>query len=274
MLQADRFEEANCQNLEVIDDGAVLSLFTDGLKMSKLSATGFGKFTYEIRDSLRNVVEDCQMHYPSAYGSGGQGYGVHLIGASRTVISNLEVDHARHGVVIDFGSSDSQILSGSFSNMNQALLDVHGEASRDTLIRGNHLQQSSIGVIIGGGGRTVHCNDGPRHHVQLNHISDCGIAVLISDETEKSYIKSNDLMNNGTHIGSAYGAYGIEVERNRLENATIKPISVGFETTRICESSVIYFKDTAHQKKPLLQLRGAEIPVFIDNLWCPSETND
>ena len=272
--QTGRFEEANCQNREVIDDGAVLSQFTDGLKMSKLSATGFGKFTYEIRDSLRNVVEDCQMHYPSAYGSGGQGYGVHLIGASRTVISNLEVNHARHGVVIDFGSSDSQILNGSFSNMNQALLDVHGEASRDTLIRGNHLQQSSIGIIIGGGGRTVHCNDGPRHHVQLNHISDCGIAVLVSDETEKSYIKSNDLINNGTHIGSAYGAYSIEVERNRLESATIKPISVGFETTRDMLVKRNLFQGHCSPEEALLQLRGAEIPVFIDNLWCPSETSD
>ena len=267
--QSDRFAEANCQNQEVIDDGAVLSLYTDGLKMKALSATGFGKFTYEIRDSVHNVVENSQMHHPSAYGSGGQGYGVHLIGASRTVISHLEVNHARHGVVIDFGSSDSQVLNGIFSDMNQALLDVHGEASRDTLIRNNHLEQSSIGVIIGGGGRTVHCNDGPRHHVQLNRITECGIAVLVSDETEKTYVRSNHLCNNGTHVGSAYGAHDIQVERNQLGSTTIKAISVGFEGTRDMRVRRNLFQEQCSPDEALLQLNGAERPEFIDNIWCP-----
>ena len=267
--QSNRFEQANCQNQEVIDDGAVLSLYTDGLKMNGLSATGFGKFTYEIRDSLHNVVENSRMHHPSAYGSGGQGYGVHLIGASRTVISNLEVNHARHGVVVDFGSSDSQILNGTFFDMNQALLDVHGEASRDTLIRGNNLEQSSIGVIIGGGGRTVHCNDGPRHHVQFNHISECGIAILVSDETEKTYIRSNHLTNNGTHIGSAFGAHDIKVERNQLKNAMIKAISVMFEGTKNMLVKRNLFQGHCSPDESLLQVNGAERPEFIDNIWCP-----
>ena len=125
-----------CENPEVLDDGAVLSLYVDSGTFEDVSAQGFGKFTIEIRDSLENRVTDCSMEHPSAYGGGGQGYGVHLIGASRTVVRRQRVSTARHGVVVDFGSSDSQILDGDFSNMEQALLDVHGEASRDTLIPG------------------------------------------------------------------------------------------------------------------------------------------
>ena len=121
-----------CENPEVLDDGAVLSLYVDSGTFEDVSAQGFGKFTIEIRDSLENRVTDCSMEHPSAYGGGGQGYGVHLIGAVELVYRQ-RVSTARHGVVVDFGSSDSQILDGDFSNMEQALLDVHGEASRDTL---------------------------------------------------------------------------------------------------------------------------------------------
>ena len=129
----------------------VLSRHTDAAQLKRISARGFGKFTLELSETLLNEVHDCEMSYPSAYGSGGQGYGVHLIGASRTLIVEERVTHARHGVVVDFGSSDSQVINGVFREMNQALLDVHGEASRDTLILGNTLSESSIGVIVGGG---------------------------------------------------------------------------------------------------------------------------
>ena len=66
----------------------------------------------------------------------------------------------------------------------------------------------------------------------------------------------------------------IKVERNRLENAMIKPISVGFETTRDMQVKRNLFQGHCSPEEALLQLSGAELPVFIDNLWCPSETDD
>ena len=265
------YRQASCANPEVIDDGGVLGLFTSGLKLTDLSATGFGKFTYEIRDSLESVVSDCQMSYPSAYGSGGQGYGVHLIGASRTMIIDLEVERARHGVVIDFGSSDSQVLGGRFSHMNQALLDVHGEASRDTLIRGVILAESSLGVIIGGGGRTVHCNDGLRHHVQLSQISECGIGISVSDYTEFGFIRSNTLSENGTHLAAVFGARHIIAERNDFGEAQLKPFSLSHEDTTDLLLKHNYITGHCAPQESTILFVGAAEPLFENNLWCLEE---
>ena len=85
------------------------------------------------------------------------------------------------------------------------------------------MSNSNIGVIIGGGGRTVHCNDGPRHHVQLSEIRDCGMGVSVSDYTAQSYIRSNTLSNNSSHIVAAFGAHEVTVERNDMRNAAINP---------------------------------------------------
>ena len=267
---ASTFMEVECTNPEVLDDGGVLSLYTEGALFQKISAQGFGKFTIEIRDSLLNVVEECSMDHPSAYGSGGQGYGVHLIGASRSLIVGERVSYARHGVVIDFGSSDSQVLEGEFSHMNQALIDVHGEASRDTLIRGNRLERGGLGVIIGGGGRAVHCNDGPRHHVIDNTITDCGIsAVTISDYTQQSMIRSNTMRGNGTHVATAFGAHAILIERNDMSEATIKPISVAFDRSRDVTVLRNLFQDVCTPEEATLILVNGETPTFMENLWCP-----
>jgi hypothetical protein len=264
----DSFNQATCSNPEVIDDGAILSQYTEGLILKSISAQAFGKFTIEILDSLMNLVIECQMDHPSAYGSGGQGYGVHLIGASRTIVIGERVSHARHGVVVDFGSSDSQILNGRFADMNQALLDIHGEASRDTLIRGNQLEDSAIGVIVGGGGRQVHCNDGPRHHIIRNQFNQCGIAVLISDYTKKVYVRSNSFDLSSSHIGSAYGAHEILVERNDFKRASLKPLSVGFADTR--EMLVVRnrFHEVCESDRSFIRIAGAESPRFENNLWC------
>ena len=263
------FTQARCRNPEVVDDGGILSHYTDGANLTRISARGFGKFTLELRESLLNQVTDCEMRDPSAYGSGGQGYGVHLIGASRSLILGSYVRHARHGVVVDFGSSDSQIIDGVFSEMNQALIDVHGEASRDTLIRGNQLTGSALGVIVGGGGRAVHCNDGPRHHVIDNQISQCGIGVSISDYTEDVGVRSNSFTENGSHIVGTFGARGIMVERNQFTAAQIRAISLSFEDTAAVEVYRNLFTDLCAEDEATLIARGASPPQFYENLWCP-----
>jgi hypothetical protein len=261
-----------CTNPEVVDDGGVLSLFTDGVLIERVNAQGFGKFTIEIRDSLANRVSNCGMDHPAAYGGGGQGYGVHLIGASRTVVHGQSVSVARHGVVVDFGSSDSQILDSTFSNMNQALIDVHGEASRDTLIRGNNLSQSNLGIIVGGGGRAVHCNDEPRHHILGNTISDCSIAaVSVSDYTRTVYVRSNELARNSTHVLGTFGAHDIQVERNHFREAGITPVTLALEDSRDLRVRRNVFVDVCDQADAFLALGGAEVPTFQGNWFCPDE---
>jgi hypothetical protein len=263
-----RFTQANCTNPEVINDGAVLGLYTEGLSLSELFATGFGKFSYEVRDSLKAVVRGCEMRAPSAYGGGGQGYGVHLIGATRSLVINLEVEQARHGVVVDFGSAESQIIGGRFAHMNQALLDVHGEASRDTLIRGATLSHSTLGVIIGGGGRQVHCNDGPRHHVQLTSLSSCGLAISSSDYTPQSYLRSNSFSDNGSHVVAAFGASEVWVERNYFGEATIKPFSLSHADTQQVTFTRNLITSPCSADEATVSILGAPLPLFEENVWC------
>jgi len=263
--------DAVCLNAEVMDDGGVLSRYTDGAEIIDVSAQAFGKFTIEVRDSLENRVVDCAMDHPAAYGGGGQGYGVHLIGASRTVVDGQAVHTARHGVVVDFGSSDSQVLDGVFSKMNQALIDVHGEASRDTLIRGNDLRDSNLGVIVGGGGRSVHCNDGPRHHVLENRVSDCSIAgVSVSDYTRTVFIRSNLLTDSSTHVIATFGAHDIQVERNVLARAGITPVTVALDDSRDVRVIRNRFEDVCGADGAYLALGAAEPPLLEGNVYCPS----
>ena len=61
----------------------------------------------------------------------------------------------------------------------------------------------------------------------------------------------------------------IQVERNILENAMIKPISVGYATTKDMTVKHNLFQGHCSPEDSFLQLNGAEMPEFIDNLWCP-----
>ena len=265
-----RFREANCENPEVLDDGGVLLNYTHGAVLEAVDGQGFGKFTIEVLDSLLTEVRNCSMSYPAAYGSGGQGYGVHLIGASRSVIVDQEVEYARHGVVVDFGSSDSQVLNGRFSDMNQALLDVHGEASRDTLIRGNQLSRATIGVIVGGGGRTVHCNDGPRHHIIDNAISEVSItAVSVTDYTEQTAVRSNVFDDNSGHVLVSFGASDVLIERNVFGPASIAPLGVSFDDVRGVMVQRNIFTDVCDEVDAHLSFGNAQPPMYRDNVFCP-----
>ena len=265
-----QFREANCENPGVLDDGGVLALYTSGVHLERLHGQGFGKFTIEIRDALLSRVIGCSMDHPAAYGSGGQGYGVHLIGASRTVVERQTVDAARHGVVVDFGSSDSQVLRGIFSNMNQALIDIHGEASRDTLVRGNRMQSGSIGVIVGGGGRTVHCNDGPRHHIIDNDIQDINIAgVSVTDYTHEVFIRSNTIDDSSGHVIVSFGAQQVLIERNLFGEAVIASIALSFDDVRDVFVRRNVFSALCSATDTFLTVGAAQPPTFADNLFCP-----
>ena len=46
--QESQFVQVACTNPEVLDDGGILSLYTDGTQIESVSGQGFGKFTIEI----------------------------------------------------------------------------------------------------------------------------------------------------------------------------------------------------------------------------------
>ncbi|MCA9538786.1 MAG: right-handed parallel beta-helix repeat-containing protein, partial [Myxococcales bacterium] len=262
--------EAACTNAQVLDDNGVFFEWTWGALAERVAGQGFGKFTIVVQHSADAAVRDCSMHHPAAYGDGGQGYGVHLIRTGRTVVRGERVDVARHGVVVDFGSTDAQVLDCDLRNMNQALIDVHGEASYDTLIRGNVLAGSTLGVIVGGGGRDVHCNDGPRHHVEDNDIRDCALAaVSISDYTRGLFVRSNALDASGTLFTAAFGGGGALIERNMLGAAGVFAISLGSEGTGDVTVRRNVFTSACTPEQAVLAVLGAERPVLEDNVFCP-----
>jgi hypothetical protein len=267
----DSFDEAACTNTEVLDDDGVMMVWTLQGRLDRVSGQGFGKFTIQATDALETLITDCEMSYPAAYGSGGQGYGVHLIGASRSLVIGERVNHARHGVVVDFGSSDSQVLDSEMSDMNQALVDVHGESSRDTLIRGNTLTGATVGVTVGGGGRAVHCNDEPRHHIERNRITDCSLAgVSVADYTREVTVRFNQMDDCSTFVSATFGARDIDVERNVFGDAAITPITVALTDSGGVRVTRNVFEATCGPEDAFLALGDAEPPVLRDNQFsCP-----
>lgn len=271
-LVHDAFGDPDCTNPGVVDDRGVVFAWTSGARAERVAAQAFGKEAIVVERALETRLLDCRMDHPARYGSGGQGYGVHTIQASRTLVRGARVEHARHGVVVDFGSSDTQILDGHFSDMNQALVDVHGEASRDTLIRGNTLRDGQQGVIVGGGGHDVHCNDGPRHHLQYNAIEDCRLAgISVSDATRQVYPWFNDVRGGAVLLAAAFGAGDILALRNRFGPAAATTINaLGEDTSNVAVWENL-FEAVCDPESAALVAAGAEPPDFRDNLWCPDQ---
>lgn len=271
-LEISNFTQARCQNPTVIDDNGLFIEWAEGTRAGFVSSRGFGKFAIVVQRALDIRVEDCAMDHPSAYGGGGQGYGVHLIRTGRTVVRRQRVEVARHGVVVDFGSTDAQVLDGRFRTMNQALVDVHGEASYDTLIRGNDMAGSNLGIIVGGGGRETHCNDGPRHHLEDNVIADAiGAGITVSDYTRGVFVRANDVDTSGLLFTAAFGGGDVLIEHNRFGRNTLgfPPVHLLLEDTGGVVVRRNRFDAHCSAADAAGALLGAEPALLEDNVYCP-----
>ena len=260
------FARPACPNAFVQGDAAVLMEWVEGGTVAGVEARGFGKFSVELSNTLDARVFDYRMHHPSDYGEGGAGYGVHLITASRTVVHDVEVEHARHGVVIDFGSSDSQVLTSRLADMPQALIDVHGEASRDSLIRGNSLQNAQLGIIVGGGGGFAHCNDGPRHHLlhnTLEGITNSGITLFF--ESRQVFIRHNQVQGNLFGLTVAFDSGEVLAERNVFTGTRI-PVQLAGGGPVVVRGNA--FLEVCSADRAAMAL-GGELVVEPDNVYCP-----
>lgn len=270
-LAIANFTAAACSNPGVVDDDGLMFDFAAEARAEAVSAQGIGKFSIMVQRSVDMRVVGCSMHHPAAYGGGGQGYGVHLIRTGRTVVRGERVEVARHGVVVDFGSTDAQVLDGYFRTMNQALIDVHGEASYDTLIRGNDLADASLGVIVGGGGRETHCNDGPRHHVEHNVIDDAGLAaVSVSDYTGQVFVRGNRLEGSATGLTVAFGGYDVLAEHNVFGpmRVALPPVTTINEDSRGVVARRNLFEAACDAAAAGRAQLGAEAPVLEENVYC------
>lgn len=215
-----RFRRAACATPAVGEDDGVALRHTVGARVVDVHLRWFGRFAVRVENALETFVDGGGMDHPADFGEGGRGYGVHTIRATRTRVHGFDVEHARHGVVIDFGSAEAQVVGCDLRDMNQALVDVHGEASRDTLIWGNTLADAPTGVLVGGGGVDVHCNDGPRHHVLFNDIRDTPLAsVGLLKAAREVDVIGNTLGVALNHVNIALGSGDVRVHRNRMEGA-------------------------------------------------------
>ncbi len=215
-----RFRRADCATPAVGEDDGVALRSTVGARVVDVHLRWFGRFAVRVDSALETFVDGGGMDHPADFGEGGRGYGVHTIRATRTRVRGFDVEHARHGVVIDFGSAETQVVGCDLRDMNQALVDVHGEASRDTLVWGNTLADAPTGVLVGGGGVDVHCNDGPRHHVLYNDIRDTPLASIgLLKEAREVDVIGNTLGAALNHVNVALGSGDVRVHRNRLEGA-------------------------------------------------------
>jgi hypothetical protein len=206
----------NCTNPEVQDDDGLALSWTRGAVVERVSFRGFGAFSSALRSTVETRIVGLRMDHPSNYGEGGRGYGLHAITAGRTLLRGADIFEARHAVVVDFGSSDTQLVGNDLRDTTLAVVDVHGEASRDTLVRGNRIGTGQTGVLVGGGGLEVHCNDGPRHHVESNVVLDAGAALGVANATRNVTFRGNDLEGGALLLTVAFEAGDIEVVGNRF----------------------------------------------------------
>jgi hypothetical protein len=205
-----------CTNPEVQDDDGLSLAWTRGAVVERITLRGFGAFSSALRSTVETRVLGLRMDHPSNFGEGGRGYGLHAITAGRTLVRGADVFEARHAVVVDFGSSDTQLVGNDLRDTTLAVIDIHGEASRDTLVRGNLIGAGQTGVLVGGGGLEVHCNDGPRHHVESNVVRDAGSALGVANATRNVTFRGNDLEGGALLLTVAFEAGDVEVVGNRF----------------------------------------------------------
>lgn len=217
---------APCANEALNTDDGLALRWTEGARLAGTHVQAIGRFAVGVYDALDTQIVDHRMDHPTSYGSGGRGYGVHLIRATRSLVLDAHVEQARHGVVIDFGSTESQVIGGTFRNMNQATLDVHGESSRDTLIRDTTCADAPTGIIVGGGGHEVHCNDGPRHHLESNHL-ETAVALWVADETREVYARANAMVDGRTAVTLINGAGPIDLSDGLISGTAGPPFLLG-----------------------------------------------
>ena len=77
------------------------------------------------------------------------------------------------------------------------------------------------------------------------------------------------MRNNSTHANANFGGNTIRVERNRLGDAGLTPISVALEGSGGITVIRNRFDTPCRQEDAFLALLGGEPPVFMDNIWCP-----
>jgi hypothetical protein len=215
LLPKGFFGVAECTNEYVLQTSAVLVSWADAPEIRDVRARHFGRFGVHVERSLGARIVGGGMTKPAHYGGGGSGYGVHTIRASRTLVYGYELVQARHAVVIDFGSTESQIIASHLSDCTFGAVDIHGEASYDTLVLGNIIERSNGSVVVGGGGREVHCNDGPRHHLVGNAMRYGGFFnVVATDYSSEVYLHHNTIEDSGYSMRVDAGSTDIYLRRN------------------------------------------------------------
>jgi hypothetical protein len=259
---------ADCATPEVADDDAVVFRWTDGARASHVGARYFGRFSVYVDHALETRVDDYAMSWPSNYGEGGRGYGVHTVTAARTIVRRPRIAHARHAVVVDFGSSDTQVLEGEMSDTTLAIVDIHGESSRDTWVRDNALARGQTGVIVGGGGNAVHCNDGPRHHLDGNRVTASGgPAVAIMNATRGVFLDGNTFDGGLTLLFLGVGAGDVDARHNRFGASSGPPVTVTAEAgpVRLWRNR---FDAACTPEAAAPRLSPSSEVEQIDNLYC------
>ncbi len=264
-----RIRAADCATPEVADDDALVFRWTDGAWANDVTARYFGRFSVYVDHALETRVAGYAMSWPSNYGEGGRGYGVHTVTAARTIVRAPRIAHARHAVVVDFGSSDTQVLDGEMTDTTLAIVDIHGESSRDTWVRGNTLARGQVGVIVGGGGTEVHCNDGPRHHLDDNRVTATGgAAVAIMNATRDVFLEGNDLDEGLTLLLLALGTGDVDARHNRFGASTGPPVTVAAEAgpLRLWRNR---FDRACTPEAAAPRLAPSSEIEQIDNAYCP-----
>ena len=263
---AEGYAAAACTNRNVLDDDGLALRWTRNAHLLRTSVTAFGAFGHRVDQALETWIEGLQSADCANFGDGGRGYGLHLIGANRSWVHAAHTRRTRHGLVVDFGSSDSQLLGADLARSSSYAVDIHGEASRDTLVRDNLIVAVGSGIVAGGGGNMEHCDDGPRHHVLSNTLTDASRALVAADATGAVYFEGNHISGGLSALSVLTDAGPVWALGNRIEGTRAAPFVVVGAGPLHADRNL--FVDRCDRAAALLESQ-ADITWGADNRYCP-----
>jgi hypothetical protein len=128
------------------------------------------------------------------------------------------------------------------------------------------------GILIGGGGLEVHCNDGPRHHVELNTVRGAGASFGVANATRNVTFRGNDVADALTHLTVALESGEVLAVGNRFGPSSGTPVLVTSGSGPVMIEHNV-FEAACSEATAVVNAGGVGV-VARENAYCPALSSE
>lgn len=165
-------------------------------QMTNVHLSGFTRGGLRLDWSKGCVIADNDSSHARWFGGGGEGYGFNMHRSHDNLFERNHSTVTRHAFVVNYGNSGNLLRNNVMSHSTLAAIDIHGEYNYDNHVLENEISNAGdMGIVVGGGGSTVHYNDGPGNVIERNTIVDSDRGVAVRDETHDTFVIGNIIRN-------------------------------------------------------------------------------